>query len=88
MAMSSTSSASVTVTPSVDVLRLQPVPVVLPDVIKFCYSDFKTVKGVKGHLSTAKCNRCGTTIRDKHGTTSGFVRHLSIAAHSSLRKEC
>ena len=77
-------ASTVTGTPSVAVQRAT---VVLPDVIKFCYSDFQTIKGVKGYLSTAKCNRCGTVIRDKHRTTSGFVRHLSTAAHRSLRNE-
>ena len=62
----------------------------LPDVIKFCYVDFKSVKkGVNNNklISIAKCKRCGATICDKPGTTSGFVRHLSVAAHASLRKE-
>ena len=60
----------------------------LPDVIKFGYVDFKTIKkDAKNLFSTATCKRCRATIRDKAGTTSGFVRHLSVAAHAGLRKE-
>jgi len=34
---------------------------------------------------TAKCKTCRVIIHEKLGTTSAFVRHLSIASHPHLR---
>ena len=44
----------------------------IPKVIHFAYKDFRT----DGKQRIAKCKVCDTTIKDKEGTTSNFVRHL------------
>jgi len=59
--------------------------IVLSDVIKFVYDDY--VEDDTKKISSAKCRRCKASIHEKIGTTSGYVRHLSIAAHPYLRKQ-
>ena len=54
-----------------------------PDVIRFGYEEFKTDEAKK--TVTAKCKTCRVIIHEKLGTTSAFVRHLSIASHPHLR---
>jgi hypothetical protein len=56
-----------------------------PDVIKFGYVDFE-VNDVK-KMSTTKCKTCRAVIHETTGTTSAFVRHLSVAVHRHLREE-
>lgn len=57
----------------------------LPGVIDFAYEEFKTDE-VK-LLQWAKCKKCKAVIREKLGTTSAFVRHLSTAQHPNLVSE-
>jgi hypothetical protein len=54
-------------------------------VIMFMYDELTTDEEKK--IQTAKCKRCRAVIREKLGTTSAFVRHLSTAAHPCLRSE-
>ena len=56
-----------------------------PDVIAFAYIDYKVSEDRT--TSTAKCKACRAVIHEKAGTTSAFVRHLSVSAHDHLREE-
>ena len=56
-----------------------------PDIIKFGYIDYKIDESRKS--VTAKCKSCRSTITEKAGTTSAFVRHLSTASHPTLRAQ-
>jgi hypothetical protein len=55
----------------------------LPDVIAFAFQDYKVDEVKK--VANAKCKTCRASISEKVGTTSSFVRHLSISAHPALR---
>ena len=57
----------------------------LPDVIVFAFQDYRIDEVKK--IASAKCKTCKATISEKAGTTSSFVRHLSISAHTTLRKQ-
>jgi|GWRWMinimDraft_6_1066014.scaffolds.fasta_scaffold04030_1 hypothetical protein len=56
-----------------------------PDVITFAYIDYKVNEGKR--TWTAKCKTCRAVISEKAGTTSAFVRHLSVTAHEHLREQ-
>jgi len=55
------------------------------DVINFAYVDYKVNPISK--ISSATCRKCKAVIKEKQGTTSAFVRHLSTSAHTHLRQE-
>jgi len=57
----------------------------IPDVIRFGYEEHKLGTGNKN--CSAKCRTGRATVTEKSGTTSGFVRHLSVSAHPTLRKQ-
>ena len=56
-----------------------------PNVIKFAYVNFKVDASSK--TVSANCKKCNALIKEKMGTTSAFVRHLSVSTHASLRHE-
>jgi len=56
-----------------------------PDVITFGYIDYKLNEDKK--TLTAKCKTCHAVIHEKAGTTSAFVRHLSVTVHEHLREQ-
>jgi hypothetical protein len=55
------------------------------DVINFAYVDYEINPISK--IASATCRKCKAVIKEKQGTTSAFVRHLSISAHPNLRQE-
>jgi BED zinc finger len=55
------------------------------DVISFAYVDYKVNPISK--IASANCRKCKAVIKEKQGTTSAFVRHLSTSAHTNLRQE-
>ena len=55
-----------------------------PDVVKFGYDNFQVHHNDK--TSSAKCKTCKAIIKEKLGTTSAFVRHLSVQTHPHLRQ--
>jgi hypothetical protein len=57
----------------------------LPTVVKFGYTNYKVDESTK--MQTANCRTCKAVIKEKMGTTSAFVRHLSISTHEGLRHE-
>lgn len=57
----------------------------LPDVIVFAFQDYKVDEVKK--IASAKCKTCRAIISEKVGTTSSFVRHLSVSVHPTLRKQ-
>ena len=69
----------------VEVTLIKMAEVRCPDVIKFAYIEYQVDQSKK--FVTAKCKTCRATIREKSGTTSAFVRHLSTASHPTLRTQ-
>ena len=55
------------------------------DVIKFGYVNYKLDPSSK--MQVATCKRCKAVIKEKLGTASTFVRHLSISTHEGLHQE-
>ena len=56
-----------------------------PNVVKFGYINFKVDAASK--VVSANCKKCKALIKEKLGTTSAFVRHLSVSTHENLRHE-
>lgn len=56
-----------------------------PTVVKFGYMNYKVDPSTK--MQTANCRKCTAVIKEKLGTTSAFVRHLSVSTHEGLRHE-
>jgi hypothetical protein len=56
-----------------------------PIVIKFGYTNYKVDETTK--VASANCKKCKALIKEKAGTTSAFIRHLSVNTHDYLRGE-
>lgn len=56
-----------------------------PIVIKFGYTNYKVDETTK--VASANCKKCRALIKEKAGTTSAFIRHLSVSTHDYLRGE-
>jgi len=56
-----------------------------PMVIRFGYINYKVDETAE--VTSANCKTCKALIKEKPGTTSAFVRHLSVSTHDYLRGE-